>query len=86
MLSPVSTIEDICHNRQLKERGFWVDVLHHELSDTLRYPGPWAKLTETPLARWEKAPRIGEHNDEIYRDELSMSPNELEYLRRSGVI
>jgi len=86
MLAPVSTIEDVCHNRQLRERGFWVDVRHDELSDTLRYPGPWAKLTETPLERWERAPRIGEHNNDIYRGELNMSPNELGYLMRLGVI
>jgi crotonobetainyl-CoA:carnitine CoA-transferase CaiB-like acyl-CoA transferase len=86
MLAPVSTIADICHNRQLKERGFWVDVPHEELSETIQYPGPWAKLTETPLERWERAPRIGEHNREIYRGELKMSPAEVEHLTRLGVI
>jgi len=86
MLSLVSTIEDICHNRQLNERGFWVDVQHEELSETIPYPGPWAKLTETPLNRWERAPRIGEHNNQIYLDELKMSPAEIEHLTRLGVI
>jgi len=86
MLAPISTIADICHNRQLKERGFWVDVQHDELPDTIQYPGPWAWLTEIPLNRWERAPRIGEHNAEIYLDELKMSPAEVEHLPRLGVI
>ena len=86
MLAPVSTMEDICHSRQLKERDFWVDVRHDELADSLRYPGPWAKLTGTPLERWERAPRIGEHNGEIYVKELQMSPAEREHLTRLGVI
>jgi crotonobetainyl-CoA:carnitine CoA-transferase CaiB-like acyl-CoA transferase len=86
MLALVSTIEDICHNRQLKERGFWVQVQHEELPDTIQYPGPWAKLTETPLDRWERAPRIGEHNNGIYLGQLKMSPTEVEHLTRLGVI
>jgi crotonobetainyl-CoA:carnitine CoA-transferase CaiB-like acyl-CoA transferase len=86
MLALVSTIEDICHNRQLKERGFWAQVQHEELPDTIQYPGPWAKLTETPLDRWERAPRIGEHNNGIYLGELKMSPTEVEHLTRLGVI
>jgi len=86
MLAPVSTMGDICHSRQLKERDFWVEVRHDELADTLRYPGPWAKLTGTPLERWERAPRIGEHNGEIYSKELHMSPAEREHLTRLGVI
>jgi benzylsuccinate CoA-transferase BbsE subunit len=86
MLAPVSTMEDICRNRQLKERDFWVDVRHEELSDTLRYPGPWAKLTETPLRRWERAPRVGEHNREIYLKELQIPLSEMEHLTRLGVV
>jgi crotonobetainyl-CoA:carnitine CoA-transferase CaiB-like acyl-CoA transferase len=86
MLAPVSTMEDICHSRQLKERDFWVDVRHDELADSLRYPGPWAKLTGTPLERWERAPRIGEHNGEIYSKELQMPPAEREHLTRLGVM
>ena len=86
MLALVSTIEDICHNRQLRERGFWVQVQHEELPDTIQYPGPWAKLTETPLDRWERAPRIGEHNNGIYLGQLKMSPTEVEHLTRLRVI
>jgi crotonobetainyl-CoA:carnitine CoA-transferase CaiB-like acyl-CoA transferase len=86
MLAPVSTIADVCNSRQLAGRDFWVNVSHEELSTTIRYPGPWAKLTETPLERWERAPRIGEHNHEIYAEELHMPGTELEHLTRLGVI
>ena len=86
MLAHVSTMEDVCHNRQLKERGFWRQIPHDELNDTIQYPGPWARLTETPLERWERAPRIGEHNQEIYSGELKMPPAEVALLARLGVI
>ncbi len=86
MMAPVSTFQDVWQNRQLEARGFWVDVPHEELSDTLRYPGRWALLTETPLNRWNRAPRIGEHNREIYRGELQMTQADIEHLAKLGVI
>lgn len=86
MLAPVSTMADVCHSKQLAARDFWVNVRHEELSTTIRYPGPWAKLSETPLERWERAPRIGEHNNEIYAQELQMSGSEIEHLTKLGVI
>jgi crotonobetainyl-CoA:carnitine CoA-transferase CaiB-like acyl-CoA transferase len=86
MMAPVSTFQDVWQNRQLEARGFWVDVSHEELPDTLRYPGRWALLTETPLNRWNRAPRIGEHNPEIYRGELKMTQGDMEHLVKLGVI
>ncbi len=86
MLAPISTIEDICNNRQLREREFWIDVKHKELDDPIRYPGRWALLSETPLNRWDRAPLIGEHNKEIYIGELKMSSAEIEHLTRLRVI
>lgn len=86
MLAPVLTIEEVCNNKQLKEREFWIEVRHDELGETLRYPGPWAKLTRTPLNRWKRAPLIGEHNKQIYLDELNFSVAEIEHLARLGVI
>jgi len=86
MLVPISTIWDVCRNEHLEQRGFWHDVHHEELRATIRYPGPWARLSETPLERWERAPLIGEHNNEIYLEELRMSPEELSYLLKLGVI
>jgi crotonobetainyl-CoA:carnitine CoA-transferase CaiB-like acyl-CoA transferase len=32
------------------------------------------------------SPRVGEHNDEVYRDLLGLSADELNRLRNSGVI
>lgn len=86
MLAPVSTIKDICQNKQLKEREFWVDIQHDELGDTIRYPGRWALLSETPFSSWNRAPLIGEHNKDIYMNELKMSSPEIEYLSKLGVI
>ena len=36
------------------------------LGRTLTMPGPFAKMSETPIGPTARAPRLGEHNDEIY--------------------
>jgi crotonobetainyl-CoA:carnitine CoA-transferase CaiB-like acyl-CoA transferase len=86
MLCPVNDSKDIMENAQLKEREFWVDINHPELSTSIKYPGAFAKLSETPLNIRCRAPLIGEHNREIYQGELGLSSSELNDLLRSRVI
>jgi crotonobetainyl-CoA:carnitine CoA-transferase CaiB-like acyl-CoA transferase len=86
MLCPVNTSKDILENNQLKERQFWVDIAHPELDTTIRYPGAFAKLSETPISIRRSAPLIGEHNIELYQNELGITPSELNDLRHSGII
>jgi crotonobetainyl-CoA:carnitine CoA-transferase CaiB-like acyl-CoA transferase len=86
MLCPVSTAKDICENTQLKAREFWISFDHLELSASIDYPGPFAKLSETPLSIKRRAPLPGEHNAEIYENELGLSATELALLHQSGII
>jgi len=86
MLCPVSTARDICENTQLHARNFWAEVEHPEIPARLSYPGPFARLSETPLARVRRAPLPGEHNLEIYEKELGFSKRDLGRLLQSGII
>jgi len=86
MLCPVNTSKDILGNTQLKDRQYWVDICHPELSTSVRYPGAFARLSETPIQIKRRAPLIGEHNLEIYQTELGFSSYELENLKHTGVI
>jgi benzylsuccinate CoA-transferase BbsE subunit len=86
MLSPVSTARDICENKQLLIRNFWVEVDHPEIPAGITYPGPFARLSETPLASARRAPLPGEHNLEIYEKELAFSKRDLRLLHQSGII
>jgi len=84
MLSPVSTLKEITRSPHLKERGFWVKVYHPELGAELLYPGTFFHSSGyRPALR--RAPRIGEHNEEVYR-ELGLTPADLSRLREMGVI
>ncbi len=53
---------------------------------TVRFPGVVPKLTGTPGAiRW-LGPELGAHNDEVYRGLLQLSPQQIDALKREGVI
>ncbi len=86
MLYPVSTAADLLDSPQLAARGFWTDVEHPELGETIRYPGKWANNSETSPAISRRAPLIGEHNQEIYGEELGMDHETLQTLKLSTVI
>jgi crotonobetainyl-CoA:carnitine CoA-transferase CaiB-like acyl-CoA transferase len=86
MMYPVSTTADMLENPQLAARNFWVDVEHPELGTTIKYPGAFGLCSETPPVISRRAPLIGEHNLEIYQDELGFSGEQLTELKQAGVI
>ena len=86
MLYPISTAADLLASPQLDYRGYWTDVEHPELKDTIRYPGKWANNSETPPQISRRAPLIGEHNEEIFSGELGLSSESIKTLKQSGVI
>ncbi len=85
-LYPISTTEDIVANPQLASREYWVQVEHPELGTSIKYPGAFAKTSEAPLKSPFRAPLIGEHNLEIYENELGISRTELIRLKQAGII
>ncbi len=85
-LAPVNNIGDLINNPQLQSRNFWVSVSHDELQASLVYPGPYAKMSATPITIRKRAPLIGEHNQEIYSQELRILPEELTQLKAEEVI
>jgi crotonobetainyl-CoA:carnitine CoA-transferase CaiB-like acyl-CoA transferase len=85
-LAPVNDIADLLENPQLRSREFWVELEHPELKDAFTYPGPFVKMSRTPVTVRRRAPLIGEHNVEIYRDELGIPQDRLISLNQAGVI
>ena len=86
MLYPVCTVEDIVNSPQLADRGYWEQVEHPELDATLTYPGAFTRSTEAPPRIRRRAPLIGEHNREIYGEEMGLSSADLVRLEQAGVI
>ena len=65
LIGIVSTPEDLAKNPQLSARDWYQDVPHQDLG-TLRYPGAPYRLSETPWRIARHAPRLGEHNNEVF--------------------
>jgi crotonobetainyl-CoA:carnitine CoA-transferase CaiB-like acyl-CoA transferase len=68
LIVPVSDVRDVAGSRQLEARKFWAHVDHPELGATLRYPGPMAKLSETPILYRRRPPRLDEHRGELLEE------------------
>lgn len=87
LLIPVNTARDIAESPQLQAREYWQQVEHPELDDTLVYPGWPVKCSGAPPYRPQRrAPLIGEHNREVYGEELGISGEQLVLLKTAGVI
>jgi len=71
---------------QLKERDYWTDVNHPELEANITYPGAFALFGEGSCEIRRRAPLIGEHNNEVYINELGLTRKELNSLKKSGCI
>lgn len=86
LLFPVSTLADIRANPQLEARAFFRTVHAPDFGSDLTFLGPFARAGETPLKGGGIAPRVGQHNAEIYMNELGLSPSDLAGLTGAGVI
>jgi crotonobetainyl-CoA:carnitine CoA-transferase CaiB-like acyl-CoA transferase len=83
--TPVNTAAAVAQDGHLVERNYFVDLEHPGVG-TLRYPGPAYRHSATPWRIACPAPAVGEHNREIYREELGVSEERLRVLQEAGVI
>jgi len=66
LLAPVATVADIAADPQLAAREYFRPVADPALGRPLRFPGPFARLSATPLAPPRPAPAPGEDNVRVY--------------------
>ncbi len=86
MFGIVSTPEDLAKNPQLEARGWYRDVAHEHLGGNVRYAGPPYALSATPAAIRRRPPLPGEHNTDVYIDELGYTSDDLDRMREAGVV
>ena len=83
---PVASVKEIFADPQHEARHFWQLIEHPELQTSIDYPGGFARFSDGACRIWRRAPLIGEHNREIYGEELGMSPAQIAELQKQGVI
>jgi crotonobetainyl-CoA:carnitine CoA-transferase CaiB-like acyl-CoA transferase len=85
LATAVNTPEDVLKDRHFRAREFFVEVSHPD-AGRVTQPGPPFRMAETPWRIRRCAPRLGQHNEEIYGSLLGLSQEELMVLREQGVI
>ncbi len=82
---PVATVKEILEDEQLKSRGVWKEVEHEDLGESITYPAFFAIFSSIACGIWRRAPLIGEHNEEVYR-EIGLNKKDLLRLKKANVI
>jgi crotonobetainyl-CoA:carnitine CoA-transferase CaiB-like acyl-CoA transferase len=82
---PVYSIADIAADEHYKAREIFETVELGE-NDTVKIPAVLPKLTETPGGTDWIGPKLGEHNEEVYRGFLELSQTEFEDLIAQEII
>ena len=72
-------------DRHLAERGFFLTVDHPEIGP-FQIPGPGFRVERTPAAFRRPPPLLGQHTEEVFREILGLSEDELSALIVEGAV
>jgi len=84
-LAPCNDAREIAEHVQLRSRDFFTTVEYDWLDVALEHPRGFAHASEDGIQVRRRAPRIGEHDGEVY-GELGIEDERLASLRREGVV
>lgn len=84
--APVFSPREVVESKHLAARNFWIRVQHEDIGESFIYPGaPWI-LSETPWMQRGRAPRVGEHNQQVYQELLGLDEAGVRRLKARMVI
>lgn len=82
---PVYRIDEIVGSTHLEKRDFWQTVSHPTLGE-YKTMGPPFRLSESPWSVIKPAPLLGQHNKEVYIQDMGMNNSRFTRLESEGVI
>lgn len=86
---PAGVLQDaqnlVDHDPQLQHRGHWVRLNHPEIGETL-YNAPPFRFSGMPSQPTRHAPLLGEHTEDILRELVGLSREEIAALAKEGVL
>ena len=85
LLFPVNDPADVYTYPQLAARGYFQETEAPDGQGTYRTLGPYIRSSASPIALRLRAPRLGEHNAEVYA-KLGVDGDHLAALREKGVV
>jgi crotonobetainyl-CoA:carnitine CoA-transferase CaiB-like acyl-CoA transferase len=81
----VQSAREMLGDVHLKERGYYVYLDHPEAGRTA-YDGPPYKLSKTPGQLRSPAPLLGQHTEQVCKEVLGLSDEEIADLMVAGVL
>ncbi len=85
MLAPCNDAREILAQPQLRDRGLFTTLAYPELGASVEHPAFFAKSSAARIGIRHRAPRIGEHNAEVY-GELGLDAADLDALAAEGIV
>jgi crotonobetainyl-CoA:carnitine CoA-transferase CaiB-like acyl-CoA transferase len=84
-MGAINTIDQVVDHAQVRARGSMVESTH-PVAGSIRMTGPPVRMSDTPGAVRTPAPLLGEHTEEILRDRLGMTGEEIAQLKRARIV
>jgi len=83
--APINTMHSLYESEHLRQRNFFVELDQPGLGK-LRLPGMPSQYGNSHWAIRRSAPRLGEHNEEIFCGELGLPRDRLTALHQAGIV
>jgi formyl-CoA transferase/CoA:oxalate CoA-transferase len=84
-IGAINTIAQVVEHPQVAARGALAEC-PHPVAGTIQMVGPPVRMSNTPGAVRAPAPLLGEHTDQVLRERLGLTADEIARLRHDGVL
>jgi formyl-CoA transferase/CoA:oxalate CoA-transferase len=84
-VGPINDLEAVINHSQVAGRDLLKKTMH-PVAGEVRMIAPYFRLSETPGGVRSAAPLLGEHTDEVLREQLGLDEAEIDRLRRAGAL
>lgn len=81
----VNTVDQIAAHPQVKARGALVET-DHPTAGRVKVVAPPIRMSESPTSIRIPPPQLGQHTDEVLREQLGLAASEIQDLRQSGAL
>jgi crotonobetainyl-CoA:carnitine CoA-transferase CaiB-like acyl-CoA transferase len=85
LLAPCNDAGEVLAHPQLRARGLFTTLEYPELGAAIEHPAFFGRSSTRPIGVRRRAPRIGEHNEEVYQA-AGIDAREREKLAAEGVL